>query len=248
MGGGGVWLSKKWLAPLFRGFHSSLAPTARPGSHAEKPLLRKAFCGFAVHAAKSDESLKGLRSSVRQRFFDRLKRERRQSLRLPLFRARSAPPPPRRAPNGNLLPRAGVHPSAIRRLPWGRRKAGADMRGAAAFWGRGLWPRPQNMPAAGQSPAAGGWAAPTRPPPPRRWDFHQRQKRRRKSPAPRSMGPGTRNVGRKVRGNGQTHRAKPGPMAYGPGRLHSPRRGLLSSDNLVRLCANTAVRAGPPWA
>ena len=65
-------LSKKWLAPLFRGFHSSLAPTARPGSHAGKPLLRKAFCGFAVHAAKSDESLKGLRSSIRQRFLDKL--------------------------------------------------------------------------------------------------------------------------------------------------------------------------------
>ena len=69
-------LSKKWLAPLFRGFHTSLAPTARPGSYVGKPLLRKAFCGFAVHppgglllslrdnspcAAKSDESLKGLR-------------------------------------------------------------------------------------------------------------------------------------------------------------------------------------------
>ena len=78
--GGGPWpppmlwfrLSKKWLAPLFRGFHSSLAPTARPGSYAGKPLLRKAFCGFAVHAAKSDESLKGLRSSIRQRFLDKL--------------------------------------------------------------------------------------------------------------------------------------------------------------------------------
>ena len=67
------WLSKKWLAPLFRGFHSSLAPTARPGSYAGKPLLRKAFCGVAVHAAKSDESLKGLRSSIRQRFLDKLK-------------------------------------------------------------------------------------------------------------------------------------------------------------------------------
>ena len=66
-------LSKKWLAPLFRGFHSSLAPMARPGSYAGKPLLRKAFCGFAVHAAKSDESLKGLRSSIRQRFLDKLK-------------------------------------------------------------------------------------------------------------------------------------------------------------------------------
>ena len=43
------WLSKKWLAPLFRGVHSSLAPTARPGSYARKPLLRKAFCGFDAH-------------------------------------------------------------------------------------------------------------------------------------------------------------------------------------------------------
>ena len=45
----GLRLSKKWLAPLFRGVHSSLAPTARPGSYAEKPLLRKAFCGFDAH-------------------------------------------------------------------------------------------------------------------------------------------------------------------------------------------------------
>ena len=247
-GGGGVWLSKKWLAPLFRGFHSSLAPTARPGSYAEKPLLRKAFCGFAVHAAKSDYSLRGLRPPNPQGFFDRLKRERRQSLRLPLFRARSAPPPPRRAPNGNLLPRAGVHPSAIRRLPWGRRKAGADMRGAAAFWGRGLWPRPQNMPAAGQSPAADGWAAPTRRRLPRRWDFHQRQKRQRKSQAPRLPGPGTRNVGRKVRGNGSTPRAKPLPTPYGQRRLKPPRRGLRTPGNRARCCATLAVRVGPPPA
>ena len=59
-------LSKKWLAPLFRGFHSSLAPTARPGSYAGKPLLRKAFCGFAVHAAKSDYSLRGGKAERRQ--------------------------------------------------------------------------------------------------------------------------------------------------------------------------------------
>ena len=71
-----LWLSKKWLAPLFRGFHSSLAPTARPGSYAEKPLLRKAFCGFAVHAAKSDYSLRGLRPPNPQGFFDRLKRHK----------------------------------------------------------------------------------------------------------------------------------------------------------------------------
>jgi len=36
-------------------------------------LLRKAFCGFDAHVAKSDESLKWLRSSIRQRFLDKLK-------------------------------------------------------------------------------------------------------------------------------------------------------------------------------
>ena len=82
-------LSKKWLAPLFRGVHSSLAPTARPGSYARKPLLRKAFCGFDAHppgglllslrdnspcVAKSDQSLRGLRPPNPQGFFDRLGR------------------------------------------------------------------------------------------------------------------------------------------------------------------------------
>ena len=72
-------LSKKWLAPLFRGVHSSLAPTARPGSYARKPLLRKAFCGFDAHppgglllslrdnspcVAKSDYSLRGAKPSA----------------------------------------------------------------------------------------------------------------------------------------------------------------------------------------
>ena len=45
---------------------------ARPGSYAGKPLLRKAFCGFAVHAAKSDQSLRGLRPPNPQGFFDKL--------------------------------------------------------------------------------------------------------------------------------------------------------------------------------
>ena len=65
-------LSKKWRKPLFRGFHSSLAPTARPGSYAGKPLLRKAFCGFDAHVAKSDYSLWGLRPPNPRGFFDRL--------------------------------------------------------------------------------------------------------------------------------------------------------------------------------
>ena len=67
-------LSKKWLAPLFRGVHSSLAPTARSGSYARKPLLRKAFCGFDAHVAKSDQSLRGLRPPNPRGFFDRLKK------------------------------------------------------------------------------------------------------------------------------------------------------------------------------
>ena len=72
---------KTGLTPLFRDFHGALAPTARAGRHAGKPLLRKAFCGFAVHpqgglllslrdnspcAAKADESLRGGKAERRQ--------------------------------------------------------------------------------------------------------------------------------------------------------------------------------------
>ena len=89
-GGGGVWLSKKWLAPLFRGFHSSLAPTARPGSYARKPLLRKAFCGFDAHVAKSDYSLRGLRPPNPRGFFDRLKRGPEAKPPAPRFSGRFA--------------------------------------------------------------------------------------------------------------------------------------------------------------
>ena len=46
---------------------------ARPGSYAGKPLLRKAFCGFDAHVAKSDYSLWGLRPPNPREFFDRLK-------------------------------------------------------------------------------------------------------------------------------------------------------------------------------
>ena len=37
------------FTPRFPSLHDSLAPTARPGSYARKPLLRKAFCGFDAH-------------------------------------------------------------------------------------------------------------------------------------------------------------------------------------------------------
>ncbi len=67
---------KKWLAPLFQGVHSPLRLRRGRGGCAEKPLLRKAFCGFAVHAAKSDYSLRGLRPPNPRGFFDRRRRPR----------------------------------------------------------------------------------------------------------------------------------------------------------------------------
>ena len=102
-------LSKKWLAPLFRGVHSSLAPTARPGSYAEKPLLRKAFCGFDAHVAKSDQSLRGLRPPNPRGFFDRLRlakapANRRGLLRAPFYLRRGVC---RRCPQGSGLARRG---------------------------------------------------------------------------------------------------------------------------------------------
>ena len=54
MGGGCSGYRKSGFTPLFRDFHGALAPKARPGSQGGEPLLRKAFCGFAVRAAKSD--------------------------------------------------------------------------------------------------------------------------------------------------------------------------------------------------
>ena len=98
--GSRFWLSKKWLAPLFRGFHSSLAPTARQGSYAGKPLLRKAFCGFAVHAAKSDQSLRGLRPPNPRGFFDKLGAARRAA---PLAAKRRRPPGPLGSSTGQTI-------------------------------------------------------------------------------------------------------------------------------------------------
>ena len=130
-------LSKKWLAPLFRGVHSSLAPTARPGSYARKPLLRKAFCGFDAHVAKSDQSLRGLRPPNPRGVF------RQTAGGIPLRYA---------------APFVAQGSSPLPRPPW----TPVLPRGAAAFCGL----RPQNRPAAGLRPAAGGWAAPTRRRPP----------------------------------------------------------------------------------
>ena len=83
--------------------------------------------------------------------------------------------------------------------------------------------------------------------PPGRWSFCRRQKAG-KSPAPRSMGPGARNAVRKGRGNGFAPRAKPGPMAYGPGRWKPPAAGYLPQGVRSRCCAPTNLRAAPPPA
>ena len=83
--------------------------------------------------------------------------------------------------------------------------------------------------------------------PPGRWSFCRRQKAG-KSPAPRSMEPGARNAVRKGRGNGFAPRAKPGPMAYGPGRWKPPAAGYLPQGVRSRCCAPTNLRAAPPPA
>ncbi len=114
------------------------------------------------------------------------------------------------------------------------RKAGPGLRPRPGLWFG--WPGGQRPPGR-QTP----------PPPPGRWSFCRRQKAA-KSPAPRSMGPGARNAVRKGRGNGFAPRAKPGPMAYGPGRWRPPAAGYLPQGVRSRCCAPTNLRAAPPPA
>jgi len=54
--GGSLLQSVKKVAEchFFEFSHSVLAPAARPAPHAGKALLRKRFCGFAAHVAKSE--------------------------------------------------------------------------------------------------------------------------------------------------------------------------------------------------
>ena len=63
-----------------------------------------------------------------------------------------AHPPPRRAPSGNLLPRASACPSVIRRLPRGSRKVGADTWGGGGGARSALKERTR-----GQGPRAGSF-------------------------------------------------------------------------------------------
>jgi len=49
---------------FFEFFHPVLAPMARPAPNAGKALLRKRFCGFAAHVAKSELTHKGLRPLI----------------------------------------------------------------------------------------------------------------------------------------------------------------------------------------
>ena len=159
---------------------------------------------------------------------------------------------PRRRPGAHPTVTCYPAPACIRRqyggYPGGagrpERTCGGRRRSGAGAFG----PGPRTCPLPGKARQRAGGLRPPAAAPPRRWDFHQRQKRQRKSPAPRSMGPGTRNVGRKVRGNGSTPRAKPLPTPYGQRRLKPPRRGLRTPGNRARCCATLAVRAGPPWA
>ena len=49
---------------FFEFSHSVLAHMARSAPHARKALLRKRFCGFAAHVAKSELIHKGLRPLI----------------------------------------------------------------------------------------------------------------------------------------------------------------------------------------
>ncbi|MGN0792521.1 MAG: hypothetical protein ACI4NL_06725 [Christensenellales bacterium] len=58
--------------PLFRGFHGSLVPAARPGIHEKKPLLRKAFADLPHMSPNPIEASGGCGPRTPKGLFDRL--------------------------------------------------------------------------------------------------------------------------------------------------------------------------------
>ena len=126
------------------------------------------------------------------------------------------------------------------------RPPGRSAGGAAAFWGRGQRPRPQNMPAAGLARQRAGGRSPPAAAPLRRVS-RQRQKGNEK-PGPTLYGAWHLTDSKKGQGHALSPQAKPWPMIYGPGRHRPSRRGQLSPDDLACCCANIAVRVGPPSA
>ena len=63
---------KSGLRHFFEVFIGPLRLRRGQGAMQGKPLLRKAFCGFDAHVAKSDYSLRGLRPPSPQGFLDKL--------------------------------------------------------------------------------------------------------------------------------------------------------------------------------
>ena len=136
---------------------------------------------------------------------------------------------------------SGGNAAASAALPCG----GPVRRGGGAA---GPWPR--CGPAAGQSPAAGGWAKPTRrpgaagpgrplsPPGGRR----RPPKKGRKKPGPTLNGAGRRyRLGERGVQGLAFPGAKPGPMAYGPGRLYPSAAGYRP-----RATPAAVARISPP--
>ena len=83
-------------------------------------------------------------------------------------------------------------------------------------------------------------------PPPRRSPIASTAaKKAAKSPAPRSMGPGTPNDGRKGRGNDPAPWGKAAAHALRAAAASSACRGPLSQGNPARCCATIAARVGP---
>ena len=170
--------------------------------------------------------------------------------RKPLFRQPSRRPPAQ--PKVPTRPFASASPPALERLPGGAGRMGAAMRGAAAFWGRGQRPRPQNMPAAGLArQRAGGRSPPAAAP--LRWVFHQRQKGNEKARPHNLWGLAHETMaGRSTATAPPLGQSRcPCPTGSG-GFIRLPRaaavgrpRPLVRDDRRAR---STAVRVAPPCA
>ena len=147
-----------------------------------------------------------------------------------------------RAHDNHLPPLAAF----VRRQCGGFRRAALRWAGAPGRRGPpGRGPPPAPPPPHPPPPPPGG-APPPPPPPPRRSPIASTAaKKAAKSPAPRSMGPGTPIHGRKGRGND--------PASWGKAAAHALRaaaaqlacRGPLSQGNPARCCATIAARVGP---
>ena len=146
-----------------------------------------------------------------------------------------------RAHDNHLPPLAAF----VRRQCGGFRRAALRWAGARGGGPRGAWARGG---ARGGPPPGCGRGGDPHPPPRRSPIASTAAKKAAKSPAPRSMGPGTPNAGRKGRGNDPAPWGKAAAHALRAAAAQPACRGPLSQGNPTRCCATIAARVGPPCA